>query len=270
MKPTDFPVSEKIIPLRELLRARFPEAHRGFPAAAPTAPTPAPIEIGAIAEPVRDDSDRAPDFPLGHPLLDQLDEGRGLGPGSCVEIVARTSEGVGTLIAGLILGAATSGRRYPLALIDGADAFDSVSMSDAPSSSALCRHLLWVRCRHRIDHALKTADLLLRDGNLPVVLLDLQLCRPADLRRDIPGGPNTWYRLRSLAEKTGTLLLAFTPEPIIPAVPWRLELEHRWPLTAIDRLPDTGDLLSELPRHRISRARPSRDEAASPLYAAAG
>ena len=139
----------------------------------------------------------------------------------------RPGGGAGMLIAGVIRAAAEKQRH--LALIDGADSFDPQSFAGVDT-----RGLLWVRCRRRVDHAAKAADLLLRDGNLPLVLLDLQLCAPRDVR-SVAG--SSWYRLRGLAGKTGVLLLALTPVPVIPAARIRLELDHAWPLDAIDPLP---------------------------------
>ncbi|MCB1091787.1 MAG: hypothetical protein KDL87_09665 [Verrucomicrobiae bacterium] len=242
--------TDKVIHLRSLLRERFPEAHRAVQPVPAAAPAPLSPEAPAAF---------LPDFPLGVDLLDRLDEGRGLARGTMTEIVSRRrGGGAGTLIAGLLQAAATAERRYPLALIDGADSFDPGGLSDAPeAAAALCRQLLWVRCRHRIDRAIQAADLLLRDGNLPVVLLDLQLCRIRDIRQGLPGGPSAWHRLRSLAEKTGTLFLAFTPEPLIPSVAWRLELDQHWPLDALDRLPVTGDLHREPIHFTLTRARPT-------------
>lgn len=249
--------TDKIFHLRDLLRERFPEAHRPAKPVAPAAVSAPPSPAPAPRAPAF-----TPDFPLGVSLLDALDDGRGLARGSLTEIVARRrGAGVGTLISGLIQAAATGGRRYPLGLIDGADSLDPASLSDAPSAAAeLCRQLLWVRCHHRIDHAIKAADLLLRDGNLPVVLLDLQLCRIRDIRQGVPGGTGAWHRLRSLAEKTGTIFLAFTPEPTIPSVAWRLELDQRWTLDDIDRLPATGDLRREPIHFTLTRARPTAGE----------
>ncbi|MCB1230106.1 MAG: hypothetical protein KDN19_07565 [Verrucomicrobiae bacterium] len=253
---------DAVVQLRGLLRERFPEAHRHGPASSPP--------VAMLPDPAEPENAMLPEHPLGVGLLDQLDDGRGIPPGTCVEIVGRRpGSGGACLIAGLIQAATTGENPHPLALIDGADSFDPCAMSDAPdASAALCRRLLWVRCRHRIDHAFKVADLLLRDGNLPVVMLDLQLCRIGEVRRGIPGGNSAWYRLRSLAENTGSVFLAFTTEPIIPATPWRIELDQIWPIDAIDRLPVTGDLRREPIRHEITRRR-STDLEKAPAFAAA-
>lgn len=238
--------TDKIIHLRSLLRERFPTATTASYSYTSSDSTP-PSAAAAIS----------PDFPLGVSWLDALDDGRGLARGTLAEIVCRRrGGGAGTLIGALVQASATAARGYPLALIDGADSFDAASLSDSAAAAArLCRSLLWVRCRHRIDLAIKAADLLLRDGNLPVVLLDLQLCRIRELRQGVPGGASAWHRLRSLAEKTGTIFLTFTPEPIVPAAPWRLELDHRWTLDDIDHLPRTGNLRAEPVDFSVTRSR---------------
>jgi len=73
----------------------------------------------------------------------------------------------------------------------------------------------------RVDQALRIADLLLRDGNLPTVILDLQGCLESELR----GIPNTiWFRLRNLAEQSGVRCLAFTPSPLVSSAALRVDL----------------------------------------------
>lgn len=248
---------DQVVHLRGLLKDRFPEAHRQAPVVSPPPSPEIALPSSSLPEAPPSPAVPGPDFPLGIPLFDALDDGRGLPPGTLAEVVCRRrGGGVGVLIAGLVQAAATSQRRYPLALVDGADSFDARVLGDSPETAEiLCRHLLWVRCRHRIDQALQATDLLLRDGNLPLVILDLQLCRPAEVRRGVPGGSSAWYRLRTLGEKTGTTLLAFTAEPVVSSAPWRLELDQAWPLEALDRLPHTGDLRRETVRHTIRRAR---------------
>jgi hypothetical protein len=140
-----------------------------------------------------------------------------------VEVVAR-SGGAGLVVSGVLGEAARQGRA--VALVDGADTFDP---QDAGPER--CRWLLWVRC-HRLDEAVKAADLLARDGNLPVVLLDLQQAQATGLRR-LPG--STWFRLRSVAATSGTLLLALTPEPSATCADLRVTLDPRPPAHPFER-----------------------------------
>ena len=78
-----------------------------------------------------------------------------------------------------------------------------------------------MRCR-KATEAIKSADLLLRDGNLPLVLMDLQLNEAKELNQ-IPG--TTWFRLRNLAEQTAAALIALTPRQIITSAHLRLHLQ---------------------------------------------
>jgi hypothetical protein len=104
-------------------------------------------------------------------------------------------------------------RTSPIALIDGRDSFDPASYG-----SAACSRLLWVRCHHAAE-SLRCADLLLRDGNLPLLTLDLQLTPLRELQ-DIPA--SSWYRLRNLARQSDATLLAFTPRHLIPCAALQL------------------------------------------------
>ena len=77
-----------------------------------------------------------------------------------------------------------------VALVDAQDSFDPSKLGEAVFS-----RLVWVRCRDAAQ-ALKATDLLLRDGNLPLVLLDLQMNPAAELRK-IPA--TTWHRWQRLS-----------------------------------------------------------------------
>jgi hypothetical protein len=107
-------------------------------------------------------------------------------------------------------------------LIDGRDSFDPTT-----NGSEACGQLLWVRCR-QASEAIQAADLLLRDGNLPLILMDLQLNASKELNR-IPG--TTWFRLRNLAEQTAAALITITPAPIITSAHQRLHLGSHQTLT---------------------------------------
>jgi hypothetical protein len=115
--------------------------------------------------------------------------------------------------------------RFFLALIDGRDSFDPES-----SAAAALRHLLWVRCA-KASEALAAADLLLRDGNFPLVILDLALNPALELRR-IPA--SNWYRLQRLVESAPTAFLVLTPQSMISSAHWKLTLENRWTLSQLE------------------------------------
>src|SRR5207248_3916101 len=117
-----------------------------------------------------------------------------------------------------------------VALIDGRDSFDPASIHE----SFLSR-LLWIRC-HSAPEALKAADLVLRDDNLPLVLLDLGL-NPETKR--IPA--TTWYRFQRLIEETATVCLVFTPCPLISCAQARITVRSRFSLDALEA--DVADVL---------------------------
>jgi hypothetical protein len=122
--------------------------------------------------------------------IDVLDENGGLPKGGITELIsARPSAGSALFIHCLLRLAQRD--RFFLALVDGRDSFDVQS-----AGSAALAHLLWVRCE-TATQAMKAADFLLRDGNFPLVILDLILNTAEDLRR-IPA--TSWYRLQRLVE----------------------------------------------------------------------
>ena len=186
----------------------------------------------------------------GIATLDETLEG-GLPKGALVEIVsALPGCGASSLLVSLLRKNAAASRWS--ALIDGHDNFDPATAGEAVLSS-----LLWVRCR-TADEALRSADLLLRDGNLPLVVLDLRGNPEAELRR-IP--TPQWYRLQRAIEPTGTAGLVLTPRAMIPCAQARLLLQNRPGLDALDREQDAIVRSLDL---QLTRQR------ATPFLAAAG
>jgi len=161
----------KIVELRQVLARRFP----------PQTVTPASLAA------------------TGLPSLDQI-LGGGLLRGAVTQIIAPLPSTGATLFLQELIHALRAQAQL-VALVDGADCFEPVSAAD---------HLLWVRCRYALE-AVKAADLLLRDGNIPVTILDLKQNREAELRK-IPG--QTWYRLQRVAEEAQTTLLLLTRHPL--------------------------------------------------------
>lgn len=106
-------------------------------------------------------------------------------------------------------------------LVDCGHTFDPGSYD----ASVLAR-LLTVFCK-TAEQSVKVTDLLLRDGNLPLVLLDLQSVPPRQIGR-IP--MSTWHRFQRLVEKSGTALVTLTPQPIVEAARTRIVLRARWSL----------------------------------------
>jgi len=144
-----------------------------------------------------------------------------------VELVApRRSSGSASLLRGLFQHMAE--QNLWSALIDGADSFDPQLVP----AQTLSR-LLWIRCRSAA-HAMQSTDLLLRDGNLPLLCLDL--CgNPAAQLRKIPS--TMWYRLQRIIEPTAVALFTLSPTPLIPCADVRLELQNGFSLGALDQPP---------------------------------
>lgn len=136
--------------------------------------------------------------------------------GAISEVIpSRPAAGLSLLVAAL-LGEPLEESPHPeLVLIDGADGFDPASFT-----GAACSRLLWVRCSSAAE-TLKAADLLVRDGNVPFVLLDV--CGLP--RRELAGIPaSSWWRLRQLTGRTGVRLVVLAPSPVVPGVSLRLML----------------------------------------------
>jgi hypothetical protein len=206
----------KIVDLRKLLAERFP--HEPLPAA------------GRLV--------------TGLPVFDAVLAG-GFSKGAITELTsARSSAGSASLIAALLQRAQDD--RYFIALIDGRDSFDP-----QPLGAAALRHLLWVRCR-KASEALQAADLLLRDGNFPLVILDLVL-NPVEELRKIP--QTNWYRLQRLVEPAPTACLVLTRRSMISSAQWKLTLENCWTLPQLDWPAD--DLRAQL-KIGAQRARPNK------------
>lgn len=142
-----------------------------------------------------------------------LDRRGGLARGALTEVCG--SSGGGQLVLAAVLEMAVR-EGFFLGLIDGADALEP---ADWPEEQL--RRLLWVRCGGSLP-ALKATDILVRDGNLPVLLLDLQIVPLTQLRR-IP--VSTWHRFHRVLEQSDCVLLVLTPQPLVEAAPCRMAVE---------------------------------------------
>ena len=169
----------------------------------------------------------------------------GLTKGAITELTsAPANAGSATLVAALLHRACCD--RSFLALIDGRDSFDPQSIG----GHAL-RHLLWVRCR-KASEAIQAADLLLRDGNFPLVILDLVLNPLAELHR-IPA--SNWYRLQRLVEPAPTAFLVVTPRSMISSAQWKVGLENQWTLPQLD---SNATVLQRELKFHLQRAQPNK------------
>jgi hypothetical protein len=209
----------KLIDLRKLLAERFPHP--------------------SLTAPTR--------LITGLSFLDQA-IGGGLPKGAITELISpQVSAGSASLIHALLQNAQRD--RYFLALIDGRNSFDPCSL---PNSDL--RHLLWVRCTKAFQ-AIKAADLLLRDGNFPLVIVDLVLNTSQELRK-IP--QTSWYRLQRLVEPTSTACLILNRQSMVSSAQLKIVLENLWTLGTFEK----QDAISRL-RFRIQRSHLSHLENAS-------
>jgi hypothetical protein len=188
--------NRKVIDLRQLLAERFP-------------PTAIPV---------------ADQLPTGLSPIDNA-IGGGLPKNAITEVTSpNLSAGSALLIYALLQKAHRAG--YFLALVDGRDSFDPQAAGEA-----LLRNLLWLRCDKAFE-AVQAADLLLRDGNFPLVILDLVLNAPEELRK-IP--QTNWYRLQRLVEAAPVAFLVLTRASIISSAQLKLTLDNNWKLGDLEQ-----------------------------------
>ena len=156
----------------------------------------------------------------------KLDERLGGGfPKSAISEIIAPRRGCGSALMLLqLLRRAMEANQF-MALVDGMDSFDVASIEQ----SSLSR-LLWMRC-HNAEEAVKATDLVLRDGNLPVVLLDLALNPDAQLRK-IPAP--TWYRFQRIVEESTAVFIVVTPRAMISPAQVRVTLRSRFNLDAVE------------------------------------
>jgi hypothetical protein len=169
------------------------------------------------------------------------------------EIVSSTTSGPGgsLLLYGLLHAVIRKGEQ--VILVDGKQAFDPKGLPQAELN-----RLLWMRCRDAWE-AMKAADLAVRDGNIPLVVLLLTLNPAGELRR-IPA--TAWHRLQMLAEKSAVTLLVFTPQAQIGCARLRLSVSGAFPLEKLHEC--RRDLLPALEvqvaRRRMGSGGKSEDE----------
>jgi hypothetical protein len=176
--------SDQIARLRQQLAARFPAATRPPGRARAT----------------------------GIPAIDEATGGLPLS--AITELVASAPSCGVALLWGQLLATARAAH-VRAALVDARDEFDAASFP-----ADLLLHLVWVRCR-QLGEALAAADLIARDANFGLVLLDLRHVAPRDLRR-VPS--TSWYRLQRAVEPTDLALVVATPAACVPSAQLRLEL----------------------------------------------
>jgi len=125
--------------------------------------------------------------------------GIGLPRGCLTEIIGPASSGRTSLLVSIL--AAATAREEVCALVDAEDAFDPLS---AAAAGVRLPRLLWVRCSHNAEHALKAADLLIQGGGFGLVAMDLG-DTPSKTAHRI--SLTSWFRLRRGVEHTPTVLV---------------------------------------------------------------
>ena len=204
--------SAKIIDLRKLLTERFPHV-------AVTTPTRLFTSLS---------------------FLDEQISG-GLLRGAITELISpQISAGSASLIHALLQSAQRD--HYFVVLIDGRDSFDPCSLDNS-----CLRHLLWVRCIKALE-AVKAADLLLRDGNFPLVIVDLVLNPPEELRK-IP--QTNWYRLQRLVEASSAACLVLSRHSMVSSAQLKIVLENSWTLESFEEKAAISRLRIRLQRSRL-------------------
>jgi hypothetical protein len=179
--------------------------------------------------------------------------GGGLPKGGITELISpRGNAGSASLIHAFIHGAYRD--QYFLALIDGRDSFDPCALANS-----ILHQLLWVRCTKALE-AIKAADLLLRDGNFPLVIVDLILNSPGELRK-IPH--TTWYRLQRLVESVPTACLVLTRYEMVSSAQLKLVLKNFWNLETLEKQNAVSQLRIVVKRSHLKSVVPSSVVAAS-------
>jgi hypothetical protein len=132
-------------------------------------------------------------LPSGIPQID-------LPRGCLTEIVGPASSGRTSLMLSLL--AQATEREEVCAVVDAEDAFSPHAAADAGVDLS---RLLWVRCEHNAEHALRAADLLIQGGGFGVVVMDLGDTPERTARRI---SLTSWFRLRRAVENTPTVLVS--------------------------------------------------------------
>ena len=150
-----------------------------------------------------------------------FDQKGGFLQGAITEVCGSSAGGL-LLLAAMVNAAGRDG--FFIGFIDALNSFEPSDWADEH-----LRRILWVMCGAATP-AIRAADILLRDGNLPVVILDLQMLPAAQLRR-IP--VNTWHRFQRVLEPTGTVFVVLSPTPLVESVPVRMAMHTDFSLEAM-------------------------------------
>ena len=103
-----------------------------------------------------------------------------------------------------------------------------------------------------MEYAQSLRDLLLRDGNFPLLIVDLVLNAPEELRK-IP--QTSWYRLQRLVEASPTACLILSRQSMVSSAQLKIVLENSWTLKTFEQ----DDAIPRL-RFRVQRSHLNRVE----------
>src|SRR5688572_23428190 len=140
--------------------------------------------------------------------------------GAITEILGPRSSGRTSVVQSMLAIAIAAGEAA--VYVDSCDSFDP---GFATKSGVKLEKLLWVQCAHRVDVALKAADMILHSGGFGLIVLDL--C-------DAPDGPlnriptSAWYRFQRAVENTPAVFVVLARQAMARACAKRqLGLEQR-------------------------------------------
>jgi recombination protein RecA len=146
-------------------------------------------------------------FSTGIPAIDR--ETGGIPKGALTQICASVGITSGRTSLLLSLLAQVTGKEQFCALVDANDCFDPES---ADAVGVCLSRLLWVRCIERsmkaVEHAFKSADILIQNGGFGVIAIDLGNV-DEKLIRKIP--LTTWFRFARIMEALPTALVILLP-----------------------------------------------------------
>ncbi|HTO02470.1 MAG TPA: hypothetical protein VL069_02155 [Opitutus sp.] len=180
----------------------------------------------------------------GIPAIDQ--RVGGVPCGALTEVVcAAPSCGSQLLLGELLRSTREAGGR--VALVDAHNSFDPQSWPED-----WLRHLVWVR-GHDTAVALQAADILARDANFQLLVLDVRLASLAELRRT---PASFWYRLQRAVEPSDLAMVVLTPKATVASAELRLQLERSHEFSAREEArPSLALALSPvLQRQRLTAA----------------
>lgn len=142
-----------------------------------------------------------------------LDQYGGIPRSGVTQLCAPAGISCGRTTVLLSLMAKLTQESHFCALVDAGDCFDPES---AQAAGVDLSHALWVRCSSKrgsmksMEQAIKAADILLQSGGFFLLTVDLRDIEERAVRR-VP--LSTWFRFKTVAEKTGIMTLFFMSCP---------------------------------------------------------